>query len=116
MTDLEFFMQEVGDDGNGHTLGQFGDAAMRQKTKEAAGRFFRGGVEWTRLQPECTGDPEDVMRQNIGYWSGYCSSETRARVAKLYAECGVYHPIFGPLTREVSPEEAFESGRQEALR
>ncbi len=105
-------MRQVGDDGGGHTIGEFGDAAMRQNTKDDAERFFRGCVEWTRRQPEYTGDAEDTVRQNIGYWSGYCSSETRARIAKLYADCGVYHPVFGSLTREASPEEAFASGQK----
>jgi len=115
MTDLEFYLSECRDSGKGHTIGQFTDAVGRVQTVEDAARFFRGEVEWLKGRDDMTGDAEDIARQNIGYVIGYLGDSERKRVGTLFAEaCGAYHPAFGSLTRDISPEEAFTAGAQMA--
>lgn len=53
---------------------------------------------------------EQIVNQNLGYFAGYYSDATRARVEKLF-KC--YHPVFGPIAENGSPtaKEAFEMGK-----
>ena len=49
-----------------------------------------------------------ILKQNIGYYAGYCSHETRLRVEQLFT---CTHPVFGAATNgEPTPEEAFNLG------
>jgi len=123
MTDQEFFMQKVGDKGEGHTIGQYRDAIYRITEVEEAQRFFRGSVAWIAEQrkthPEATSPPgmsdEQIARDNIGYLLGYLCGEEHTRKAKFWADaCGAVHPIFG--TKVPTPEEAFAAGQEWAKR
>ena len=52
---------------------------------------------------------EAVERHNLGYFTGYYSHETRARVERLF-RCA--HPVFGAIAVNgpPSPEQAFKLG------
>jgi hypothetical protein len=52
---------------------------------------------------------EQIAKNNLGYFSGYCDEKTRARVEKLFM-CS--HPIFGSIEENGTPtsEEAFQTG------
>lgn len=52
---------------------------------------------------------EEIERQNLGYYAGYCDHETRERVERLF---GCSHPVFGAIATNgpPSPEEAFAKG------
>jgi len=56
-------------------------------------------------------EAERIVRSNIGYWTGYCDSETRRRVERLF-RC--QHPIFGSIEINGEPtvEEAFFKGME----
>ncbi len=57
---------------------------------------------------------EQIAKVNLGYYAGYFNTETRIRIEKLF-HCE--HPFFGKaIDHEVSPEEAFEKGKQLALK
>ncbi len=52
-------------------------------------------------------EAEKVVRENLGYYPGYYSPETQARVNRLFKTT---HPIFGD--KAPTPEEAFEAGKR----
>lgn len=55
---------------------------------------------------------ESVERQNLGYYAGYYSHETRQRVERLF-DCS--HPVFGKATgNPVSPTDALADGTEAA--
>jgi len=53
---------------------------------------------------------ELIERTNLGYWAGYHSLDTRARVEKFFRGA---HPIFGPVSRNGPPsaKQAFILGQ-----
>jgi len=53
--------------------------------------------------------PLEMAKENLGYYAGYYSNETRTRVEKLFK---TKHPIFGSIATEgaVSADEAFIKG------
>lgn len=70
------------------------DPAMQIKTQEEAERYFEKLVR--RNMQEAGNDraqAEKIERENLGYWAGYGSLETRARVERLYK---AYHPVLPP--------------------
>jgi len=54
-------------------------------------------------------EAEQIERSNLGYWAGYYSNETRARVERLF-RCE--HPYFGSIAKNgpPSPEQALAIG------
>ena len=52
---------------------------------------------------------EEIAKVNLGYFAGYYSNETRARVEELFM-CS--HPVFGSIKNNGSPtpEQAFKMG------
>ena len=50
---------------------------------------------------------ERIVRDNLGYYAGYYSDETQARVNRLFRTT---HPVFGH--KKPTPEEAFEAGKR----
>jgi len=56
-------------------------------------------------------EAEKRERSNLGYWSGYYSTEIQARVERLF---GAVHPVFGSTTstRQLTPEETIKIGQQ----
>ena len=67
--------------------------------------MVKAGVESGLTQEQS----ENVQRQNLGYFAGYYSHETRARVERLF-KCA--HPIFGAIAENGAPssKEAFDIG------
>ncbi len=92
------------------TNGDIYHPAMEVKTKEEAAAYFKKIVQHVESFGNNIGDDAvRVAKQNLGYWAGYFSNETRARVEELYA-CA--HPIFGKIEEVGAPtaEEAFQKG------
>lgn len=87
------------------TIGDKYGPAMQVQTEEEAQVYFELCVEHTMRFGKSREEAEEIERQNIGYFAGYYSPETMARVNKLFK---TVHPILG--TSDPSPEEAFEAG------
>ena len=53
---------------------------------------------------------EQIAKNNLGYYSGYYSDDTRQRVERLF-KCS--HPIFGSIDQvgPVTPQQAFSIGK-----
>jgi hypothetical protein len=88
------------------------DEAMQAQTEgEAAAHVAAIVEEMQRLTAEpLTAERLDaIARENIGYWAGYYSHETRERVEKVYA---CEHPFFGKIAEygAPSPTIALEAG------
>ena len=49
----------------------------------------------------------EIASQNLGYYAGYYSRETRERVERLF-NCA--HPILGPASSGLSTEEVYRQG------
>lgn len=84
------------------------ERAMAAKTREEAMAVLE---EYT---PVCTAankcSPKEGRRialSNIGYYSGYHDRETRERVERLF---GAVHPLLGPASRNLTPEQIFQIG------
>lgn len=52
-------------------------------------------------------EAEGIVKENLGYYAGYCGQNTQARVNRLFKTT---HPVFGDKTP--TPEEAFEAGKR----
>ena len=78
-----------------NTYGDIYGPAMKLTTREGADDWWESAVEnlmarWDKSREET----EDVVAQNLGYWTGYCDTETAQRVFALFAHRNVSHPIF----------------------
>lgn len=88
------------------TYGEAYGPAMEVTTREEAQAYFEAlVVRCMRINHVPREHAERIERSNVGYWTGYYDSETRARCHELY---GFGHPIFG--TETPTPEEAFAAG------
>lgn len=89
----------------------FGDKygpAMEMTNDQEATAYFEDCVSHTMKFDKTREEAESIERQNLGYWAGYYSTETRLRVEKLFA---CQHPVFGPAAQGTpTPEEAFKMG------
>jgi len=114
MTNLQFFKQQVGDEGTGHTIGQFIEAVLRIKDAKNARRFYLGAVKWGQ-EAEARGlkapvgmTPEEVIKLDIGWCFGEGMSP---EMVQMWVEvCGARHPMFGQTLP--SPIDAIEMGRE----
>jgi hypothetical protein len=91
------------------TTGDKYGPAMLITDQTEADEYFERCVAHNMSFGQDRQEAEHINRVNLGYWAGYYSSETRARVEKLF-RCS--HPIFGAIA-EVgvpTPEEAFQAG------
>lgn len=89
--------------------GELMEPAMCAQTQEAADAYLERMAERCM---RCFGyTREDAIasqRQNIGYFAGYHSHETRLRVERLFQ---TQHPILGRAEDgDPTPQEAFEAG------
>ena len=98
------------------TFGECLEPAMEITEQEDADQYLKAYIEYTKKCME--NDPRDddkpaewIVKQNLGYFAGYYSNETRARVEKLF-KCS--HPIFGSIKEKGAPtnEEAYEAGKR----
>lgn len=75
--------------------------------------YFEKCVAHTMSWGKSREEAEDIERQNFGYYAGYYSDETRARVEKLF-RCS--HPVFGAIRERGAPtsNEALTAGMSAA--
>lgn len=94
------------------THGEKYGPAMEITDQAAADAYFEECVKHTlshHKPPITRQQAESIERQNLGYFAGYYSSETRERVERLF-KCA--HPFFGPIAVNgpPAPETAFNIG------
>ena len=92
------------------TIGEKYSPAMEITDQAEADAYFEQCVQHTMSFGLDRVRAEAIEKSNLGYYAGYYSSETRARVEKLF-RCE--HPIFGSIAINGSPtaEEAFQAGK-----
>lgn len=85
------------------------DPAMSITDQAEADAYFEECVKHCMSFGTGRNEAEAIERANIGYYAGYRSAATRARVEALF-HCT--HPIFGAIAERGSPtaEEAFAAG------
>ncbi len=95
------------------TMGEGYDPAMKMTDPKEAEEWLQAlierGVKYHGQSPE---EAERIVKENLGYYSGYYDTETMVRVQKLF-NCA--HPFFGEVKSQEdlpSPEEAFEMGKK----
>lgn len=98
---------------NKETL-SYGEAlgpAMEIIDPEDAAQYFWEYVKYIEknLEPGSDKSAYEIAKINIGYYAGYYSAETRARIEMLFE---TEHPIFGSIAENgvPSPEEAYRKG------
>lgn len=92
------------------TIGEKYDPAMKITDQAEADAYFARCVEHTmRVRPCGRVMAESIERQNLGYYAGYGSHETRQRVERLF-KCS--HPIFGAVDKvgAPTPDECLQAG------
>lgn len=91
------------------TIGDKYGPAMKITEQVEADAYFERCVEHTMSFGKGREEAESIERQNLGYFAGYCSHETRHQVERLF-RCS--HPIFGAIAKvgAPTPEEAFQIG------
>jgi hypothetical protein len=83
------------------TIGDKYDPAMKIMTQEEADFYFEECVQHTMNHFGVSREKaEEIERINLGYYAGYYSQETRARVEKLF-RCE--HPFFGSIEKNGPP-------------
>jgi len=91
------------------TIGEKYSPAMEIKTQKEADAYFEKCVQHNMGFGNTREEAEKVERCNLGYFAGYYDVETRERVERLF---GAVHPIFGSASNPITPEEAFEKGKE----
>jgi hypothetical protein len=95
------------------TIGELYGPAMEIVEQAAADAYFEALVQHMMQHgvegPHSRAEAERITRSNLGYYAGYYSNETRARVERLF-RCA--HPIFGAVADYTppTPEQALEIG------
>jgi len=91
------------------TVGDKYGPAMDITDQAEADAYFARCVEHTMSFGITREEAESIERQSLGYYAGYCSNKTRARVERLF-RCS--HPIFGAIGKvgAPTPEEAVQAG------
>lgn len=94
----------------GQTINEWYGPAMHI-VEEAQAREYFETIVTARMKRfnQSREEAEKVERINLGYFAGYYSNETRARVERLF-QC--QHPFFGAIAERgaVGAAEAFEMG------
>lgn len=92
------------------TIGDKYGPAMEITDRVQADAYFEKLLRHSMRFGKTRGEAVQLEKINLGYYAGYYSQETRARVEKLF-KCA--HPIFGAIANgSPTPEEAFEMGRR----
>lgn len=94
------------------TAGEIFDLALQVTTKEHAEAFINEYAEdWfqnNNAEGRTLEQIKTICRQNLGFFAGYYSDETRAKIEDLFS---TEHPIFGKISKhKPTPEEAFNAG------
>lgn len=97
------------------TIGDKYSPAMTITDQAEADRYFEECVLHSMMFGNSREKAEDIERQNLGYFVGYCSAETRERVERLF-RCK--HPIFGSIAENGQSRAAlaFSLGRERLKR
>ena len=93
------------------TIGDKYGPAMKITDQAEADAYFEQCVQHSMSFGRTREEAESIERSNLGYYAGYCNTETRWRVERLF-KCA--HPIFGAIAEkgEPSPDEAFRMGQE----
>lgn len=98
------------------TYGECLDPAMKITDQEDADQYKADYIKFTEKflvngKSKSGLSAEQIVNQNLGYYAGYYSPETRERVERLF-KCS--HPVFGSIKENGQPtaKEAFECGNQ----
>lgn len=97
------------------TIGEKYGPAMEITDQAAADEYFEACVAHLMDNHGTErAEAETIERANLGYYAGYYSPETRARVERLF-RCA--HPVFGSIETNGSPTplDAFTAGTKAAL-
>jgi hypothetical protein len=91
------------------TVGEKYGPAMEMTDQSTADAYFEELVTHSMRFGKTRKEAESLERSNLGYYAGYYSSETRARVERLF-RCA--HPVFGSIETNGQPtvDEAFAAG------
>jgi len=91
------------------TIGEKYGPAMEMTDQAQADAYFEECVAHTMSFGSSREQAESIERQNLGYYAGYYSHETRERVERLF-HCT--HPVFGAIKDNgpPTPLQAFNSG------
>lgn len=92
------------------TIGELYGPAMEITDQAQADLYFELLVaRQMLLYHRCREEAEQIERSNLGYYAGYCGSETRLRVERLF-RCE--HPVFGSLEKNgpPTPDQAMMAG------
>jgi len=97
------------------TYGEILDSAMNITDKKDAMQYKAAYIDY--IQKALDKENKDghtaleIANANFGYWAGYGSDKTRARIEELF-ECS--HPVFGSIKLNGSPsnEKALSMGMQ----
>lgn len=75
------------------TIGELYRPAMEITDQQEANKYLEYLVDYYMQFDNNTHEKAtQIARHNLGYYAGYCSSETQSRVYKLFSTT---HPIFG---------------------
>lgn len=92
------------------------EPAMNITDQADADQYLAAYIAYqTKMLPNGKNDDgltaEDICKQNLGYYAGYYTAETRERVERLF-KCK--HPIFGSIMENGQPTvtEAFFIGQE----
>lgn len=99
------------------TIGEALGPAMKITDKADALQYKAAYIAFMEKQIEEEGtdlqgkNVDEVANSNLGYYAGYYSNETRARVEELF-DCA--HPVFGSIVDNGAPttEEVFNAGKE----
>lgn len=92
------------------TFGESLGPAMQITEQADADAYLAAYVDWiARNQNTSTEAASALALNNLGYYAGYYSEETRRRTERLF---GSAHPVFGPIARNGPPSvvDAVEAG------
>ena len=95
------------------TIGDKYDPAMVITEQAEADKYFESCVQHCMGFGKTRKEAESIEKQNLGYYAGYCGSETRDRVERLF-HCA--HPVFGKISVNGQPTvgQALLAGAQAA--
>ena len=83
------------------TIGEKYDPPMEITDQQEADRYLEELVTETMKNGWSRGEATRIERENLGYWAGYYTLETRTRVEKLF---GAFHPLL-PATDLPQPSQ-----------
>ncbi len=92
------------------TLTEIFDTAKKIKSEEGASLLVRAAVlDLFKQTDDTEEDLDKAVRQNLAYMAGYCGTDVRERIEKLF-KCE--HPVFGSIAEMGVPtsRESFMCG------